>query len=230
MKSSTIFQVKTENASTSSLIDFCTLILGMMQTKHNDKFSATHARCIKFNSRESKQSIVESIAKNRDATQTVYNALLELHGPYDRLLQVYSDVTLTRYVAAKTFWLLTQEEEGWNQCVSSKVLSMINWKIEQMMKPGVISAITEALHSLSIHYGFMGNKGLSDSASQKLCAAVEMVIAQDRKPFTLFRLSSDIFVVNGHGELLLQNHHYPYMQVTLIIMDWNSYEQKPKSR
>ena len=56
-----------------------------------------------------------------------------------------------------------------------------------------------------------------------------MVVAQERKPFAPFRLSSEIFVVNGHGELLLQNHHYPYMHVTLVIMDWNSYEQKPKS-
>ena len=120
-----------------------------MKTKHDDNFRATHARCIENNARECKQKIVESIAKNRDATKTVYNALLELHGPYDPLLEMYSDVTLTRYVATKTFWLLIQEEEGWSQCASSKVLSMLNWKIEQMMKPGVISAITEALHSLT---------------------------------------------------------------------------------
>ena len=103
MKSNTSFQAKTENAATSSIIDFCTLILGTMQTKHNDKFSTTHTRYIKFNSRESQQSIVESIAKNHDATKTVYNALLELHGPVNSLLQEYSPETLTQYVAAKTF-------------------------------------------------------------------------------------------------------------------------------
>ena len=63
-----------------------------MKTKHDDNSRATDAKCIKYNTSECKQTIVESIAKNRDAAKTVYNAFLELHGLYNPLLEAYSDV------------------------------------------------------------------------------------------------------------------------------------------
>ena len=43
------------------------------------------------------------------------------------------------------------------------------------------------------------------------------------------RAASAMFVVNDNCGSLLQKHHVPYNDVTSIFMDWNFYEDKPKS-
>ena len=49
------------------------------------------------------------------------------------------------------------------------------------MKPGIISAIAESCYKIGRLHRFVLHLGESNIASQKLCAAVEMFIAHERK-------------------------------------------------
>ena len=97
------------------------------------------------------------------------------------------------------------------------------------MKPGIISAIAESCCKIARLHRFILHLGESNIASQKLCAAVEMFIAHERKILAPIPHLTPIYALKYEGSLLLQTHHNPYIDVGLIIMDWNFYKEKPKS-
>lgn len=91
-------------------------------------------------------------------------------------------------------------------------------EIEAMMSPGVISAITDALQCHRIHSRFASNDELLLLGSQKLRAAIQTVLAHERRPFPLPKSASAMHVVNDNCGSLVQNHHEPY-DATNTFMD-----------
>ena len=100
------------------------------KTKH-DHSCAPVERRIKGDTSLCTQKIVDGIARNGAAVKTVCNAFLEIHGPFNHLLQAYSDITLTQYVARRTFWLLKREDDGLRRRDCSGPEPLLDWEIEK---------------------------------------------------------------------------------------------------